>query len=158
MLSYRPEPELSVHVCNPAPVHVNQYFPARLQRPLSQPLSEVAANFYFCNYSYGGPPLSAGFYSWVARVYSVRGHPLGSIIEAIGMAAISNIRYAPEVAAGARESYGRVLAATTKVLSAPAGAITDMTLMTVLLLGLYEVRTPKLEAYVACLTISVCLI
>jgi len=55
------------------------------------------------------------------------------------MAAISNIRYAPDVAAKAKESYGRVLAATIRELSAPAGRGTDTLLMAVLLLGIYEV-------------------
>jgi hypothetical protein len=55
------------------------------------------------------------------------------------MSAISNTRYAPDIAARARENYGRVLAATTRALSSPVGAVADTTLMAVLLLGLYEV-------------------
>jgi hypothetical protein len=110
-----------------------------IQQPLSLPLRELAANFYFTHYSYGGPPLSSGFCSWVAGVYAERKHPLSTIIEAIGMSAISNTHFAPHIAVHAKENYGRVLAATTRVIMSPVGAVADTTLMAVLLLGLYEV-------------------
>lgn len=116
-------------------------FPLSFQQPLSLSLSELAANFYFTHYSYGGPPLSSGFYSWVAGVYAEQNHPLSAIIEAIGMSAISNTRFAPDIAACARRNYGRVLAATTMAIASPVGAVADTTLMAVLLLGLYEVPT-----------------
>lgn len=117
------------------------FLPLVLRQPLSLPLGQTAANFYFTNFSYGGPPLSSGFYSWVAGVYAERSEPVSTIIEAIGMSAISNTRYAPDIAARARDNYGRALAATTRALSSPVGAVADTTLMAILLLGLYEVPT-----------------
>ena len=69
-------------------------------------------------------------------------HPDGGIraaIEAAGMAGISSISYASVVATKSKELYGQALAATNHALSDPAQSVTDRTLMTVILLGLFEV-------------------
>jgi hypothetical protein len=54
------------------------------------------------------------------------------------MVGISNVSYAPEVAAKAKVQYGRVLSAASQSLEDTVLSTADSTLMIVLLLGLFE--------------------
>jgi len=106
----------------------------------TQPITKLAANFFFTNFTCVGPPFSETYQSWLADAYG-RGpsnHPLRVAIEAVGLAGLSNMYYAPEIAAKAKQAYGRALAATNGVLDDPAVSLEDTTLLTVILLGLFE--------------------
>jgi hypothetical protein len=59
-------------------------------------------------------------------------------MEAVGMAGISNVYYAPHVLSKSREHYGRALAALNHALKSPVEAVADTTLMAVILLGMFE--------------------
>lgn len=113
-----------------------------VSRALSQPIDELGANFFFANYSLNEPPLSKGYHSWLTGMYRAEGtnYALRAAIEAAGMAGISNISYAPGVASRSKECYGRALAATKQALSDPVESVADTTLLTVILLGLFEVK------------------
>lgn len=71
--------------------------------------------------------------------YSEDGHVLREAIEAVGMAGISNVSDAPDVASKSKRQYGRALASLNQALKDPTQALADTTLMAVILLGLYEV-------------------
>lgn len=115
--------------------------PTTISYALSQPINEIGAHFFFANYTYDEPPLSEGYRAWLAHMYyeDPSNHALRAAIEAVGMAGISNIFYAPQVAAKSKEQYGRALAATKQALSDPVESVADTTLMIVILLGLFEV-------------------
>lgn len=55
------------------------------------------------------------------------------------MAGISNVSFAPQVASRSKEHYGRALAVTRQALGDPVVSVADTTLMTIILLGLFEV-------------------
>ena len=110
---------------------------------LCQPINELAAGFFFSNYSCDEPPLSSGYHAWLAQTYHSQDRcskaALRAAIEAAGLAGISNISYAPDIAARSKMQYGRALAATKTALSDPVDLPADETLMAVILLGLFEV-------------------
>jgi hypothetical protein len=116
----------------------------RLHPVLSQPITDVAANFFFTKYySCDGPPLPDGSFGWLAEAYSEDPPILGlrAVIEAAGMAGISNVQCAPSVASESRKRYGRAIEAIKRSLSDPGEAVADTTLMTVILSGLFEVSS-----------------
>ncbi|KAF2095066.1 hypothetical protein NA57DRAFT_44915 [Rhizodiscina lignyota] len=112
-------------------------------RVLSQPVNEIGVQFFFSNYSCYEPPLSEAYHVWLTNAYreAPANHALRAAIEAAGMAGISNTFYAPEVASRSKEKYGQALAATKQALCDPAEAVADTTLITVILLGLFEFIT-----------------
>jgi hypothetical protein len=112
-------------------------------RPLSRSAVEAGANFFLTNYAHSGPPGSTDFRQWMSTTMAQNGPDgqlLGTIIEAIGMAALSNIHYAPQLAAQSRFRYGPALMAPNRALRPPTNAFSDATLVTVILMSLYEVR------------------
>jgi hypothetical protein len=115
--------------------------PTSISYALYQPISEIAVQFFFANYTCDEPPLSAAYHAWLTQAYyeNPPNHALREIIEAAGMAGISNIYYAPQVASKSKEQYGRALAATNRALNNSVESVTDTTLMAVILLGLFEV-------------------
>lgn len=118
--------------------------PTSIPPALSQPIHEIGAHFFFANYTCDEPPLSEGYYSWLTQKYFEEppNDALRAAVEAAGMAGISNIFYAPQVASISRERYGRALSATNQALSNPVESGTDTTLITVIALGLFEVTQP----------------
>jgi hypothetical protein len=117
--------------------------PINISAVLSHPINEVGAHFFFAKYTCEDPPFSKEYNTWLTRVYweDSPDHALRAAIEAAGMAVISNIFYAPDIACKSKEQYGRALAAMKKALGDPVESLTDTTLMTVIILGLFEVST-----------------
>ncbi|KAF2475302.1 uncharacterized protein BDR25DRAFT_213918 [Lindgomyces ingoldianus] len=114
--------------------------PISIPYALSQPINEIAAHFFFAHYSCDEPPLSKEYHTWLMQMY-FEDRSMNNIrpaIEAAGMAGISNIFYAPYIAWKAKEQYVRALVATNEALGDPVESIADTTLMTVILLGLFE--------------------
>lgn len=116
-------------------------FPTSMFHELSQPINEVGAHFFFTKYTCDQPPLSEDYHAWLTQMYfeDCTNHALRAAIEAAGMAGISNIFYAPDVAYKSKEQYCRALAATKLALSDPKESVADTTLVTIILLGLFEV-------------------
>jgi hypothetical protein len=108
---------------------------------LSQPVTELAAQFFFVNYTCNEPPLSEGYHAWLTQAYHQDSPDSGlrAAIQAAGMAGISNTSYAPQISAQSKAQYGRALNALKQALINPMQATADITLMTVILLGLFEV-------------------
>lgn len=115
-----------------------------VSRALFPPINEIAAHFFVANYVYDKPPLSEAYQLWLTDIYleASTNHTLRAAIEAVGLAAISNISYAPQVAVRSRYQYGRALAILKESLGDPAEAITDITLLTIILLGLFDLVSP----------------
>lgn len=62
-----------------------------------------------------------------------------AIIQAVGLAGISNVFHSPDLMVRAYQDYGKALTMTNKALRDPVKAIEDMTLMAVWFLGIFEV-------------------
>lgn len=109
----------------------------------SPPINETGARFFFANFACDRPHLSEHYHDWMSKLY-YEDNPnpaLRAAIEATGMAGVSNIYYAPNFEFQAKIHYGKALLATKQALSNPAESISDVTLMTVILLGLFEFIT-----------------
>lgn len=120
--------------------------PATVPQPLSQSISEVAASFFFSKY-YVCEGVLEGAHQWLARQYSeISPNPaLQAVIEAAGLAGISNVHHAPSLRSRSKQRYCLALRALKKSLDDPREAVADTTLMTVNLSGLFEVNTfPRL--------------
>lgn len=103
-------------------------------------VKDVAAGFYFTNYTFVAPPLSTEYNEWLTEAYQ-NDRPSGilrSIIDAVGLAALANIYYAPQIATISKEKYCHALSSMRSALQDPVVAKEDTTFMTVILLGLYE--------------------
>ncbi|KAB5522151.1 hypothetical protein GE09DRAFT_1155251 [Coniochaeta sp. 2T2.1] len=123
---------------DPLPLHPISLI--AIPQPLSQPLTEHASAFFFTKYySCDGE----GPQAWLARTYPIlpKDNALRAVIEAAGMAGISNVYHAPSLAARSKQQYGIALDALKKSLSDPKEAVKDETLMTVNLFGLFEFIT-----------------
>lgn len=116
-------------------------FAVRISSPLLQSPNELGANFFFAKYVFNGHPFAISHRNWLAKCYlqDCPG-PLGAAIEAAGMAGISNISDSLHLAYKSKERYRDAVAAAKQALDDPAQAADDVTLMAVILLGLYEVQ------------------
>ncbi|KAK1731956.1 uncharacterized protein BDZ83DRAFT_597303 [Colletotrichum acutatum] len=102
-------------------------------------IEDRAATFFFTHYTTTGPPFCDSYQSWLAKTYQEESpnNLVRHSIQAVGMAAISNISNAPKIVLRAKERYGQALKATNVALYDPAQATADTTLMAILLLGLF---------------------
>ena len=115
--------------------------PIRLSHPFSQPINELGANFFFAKYTFKERPFSGAYHDWLTQSYVEYqpNHILRTAIEAVGLAGLSNVFHAPDIASKAKAQYCEVLAGMKQTLNDPVQAIADTTLMAVILLGLFEV-------------------
>lgn len=108
-------------------------------------LDEQGTCFYFHNFTVSGVRspfnLLPAFYKQVAP-----GSPLAEIIMCIGMAAMAHKFKCPEMMFVARRRQTSVLRAVNVALRYREEAKTDSTLMTVLLLGTFEVNSVRCHA------------
>lgn len=104
-------------------------------------IKDIAAGFYFMNYTFDNPPLSKEYNEWLLQAYQNdrSDGALRSIIDAVGLAALANIYHAPDFATVSKERYCHALGSVRSVLQDPVAAAEDTIFMTVILLGLYEV-------------------
>lgn len=106
-------------------------------------LDEQSACFFFNNFCHSSLASSKvhGRLYFLPRVYSQLSprNTLAQIISSIGMAAMASTFKCPEMMFAAREKHTSVLRATNVALQDPHEAKTDSTLVTVLLLGIFEV-------------------
>jgi hypothetical protein len=101
-------------------------------------LKEHGANFYFTKYTLNEDPFSGDYHNWLAQAYSSGDQALRGAIEAVGMAGISNVYYAPHVFSKSKEQYCQALAALNHALGDPVIAVADTTFMAVILLSMFE--------------------
>ncbi|KAK7415770.1 hypothetical protein QQX98_005683 [Neonectria punicea] len=109
-----------------------------MSRQLPQPISDLGASFFFAKYTFNQPPFGEEYHDWLAESYSQNESVLRAAIEAVGMAGISNISYAPNVASRSNELYCKAVVVINQALCDPVQVRADATLMAVILLGLFE--------------------
>ena len=111
--------------------------------PKSPPATELGASFFFAKYSYNESPYYVSHQEWLANSY-LHDSPdkaLRAAIEAVGIAGISNLSPASYLATCSREKYCKAVLELKEALKDPVQAAADSTLMTVFLLGLFEVES-----------------
>ena len=116
-------------------------YPISISHPLSQPINELGANFFFAKYTFNEPPFPSDYHDWLNQSYFKDGpnHALRAAIKAVGMAGMSNVFHAPHIASKSKEQYCEASAAMKQALNDPVQAIADTTFMAVILLVLFEV-------------------
>ena len=113
-------------------------------RDISAPVGDEATYFFFHNFV-SGDPRSRDFlnaYSHVLPVLYRQDSSFGvvpKIIEAIGLASISNLKRSPDLMIAAGRKYATVLRTINASIQDPKEASTDQTLIAVILLGMFEV-------------------
>jgi len=77
---------------------------------------------------------------------TIHGTALKYAIQAAGLAAIANCHVVPDFKLHAERIYSRALGATNAALMDPKTAVSDVILVTVMLLGAYEVpQSPMVD-------------
>ena len=104
-------------------------------------IDDLGANFFFAKYSFNEEPFFSGYHDWLAKSYleDKHSHVLRPVVEAVGLAGLSNIFYTAQFESKSKQQYCTSLAALKQVLNDPAQVAEDTTLMAVILLILFEV-------------------
>ena len=117
-----------------------------LSYSLMQPAKELGVGFFFARYAFREGHHSTEYQDWLGQSYSGSGLASRAIrpaIEAVGMAGISNIYNSPTLISKSKVRYCAAITALREALNDPVEAASDATLMTVILLGLFEVIKPQ---------------
>jgi hypothetical protein len=111
--------------------------PVAVPQQLSQPLHDQAACFVHRNY------MEKWLWLYSAPMKEERNQTLTSAITALGLAVLANIRMSPPLMMAAREEYIAALGNTNRSLRDPVDSKTNQTLLAVMFLGIFEVRSPR---------------
>ena len=123
---------------------------------LSMPLEEQASCFFFHHFVSDDPSTPIGYAKFLPRIYNLESAygNLPGIVTSIGLAGLSNVKSSPETMILARKRHTAVLRSLNSSLQDPKTAAKDATFLTVLLLGLFEVRYLYLHEYARHLTMD----
>jgi hypothetical protein len=107
-------------------------------------LQDQATSFFFKTYVRAKSPFSRGQLDFLPFMYGQvqEDDTLRRVVKSIGMAGISTVIGNPQLMIVAKDNYVSALRLTNIALSSPATSFNDQTLITVLLLWLYEVGRP----------------
>lgn len=110
-------------------------------RALFPTLEERASCFFIANYTLQNTDVSYGFMEYLPPLAgSQSGGILTTVIECLGLAAMANLsKSQAQATIVARRKYGEALSVVNKALQTPQLVAEDQTLLSVMLLGLYEV-------------------
>lgn len=113
-------------------------------RNLPVPLEYEATCYFFHNFVCDDPSsrYSTNAYAQMMPTLYRQDSSFGvlpKIVDAIGLAGISNVKHSPELMAAAGRKYAGVLRAINASIQDSTKATTDQTLIAVILLGLFEV-------------------
>ncbi|OQV01279.1 hypothetical protein CLAIMM_06663 isoform 2 [Cladophialophora immunda] len=130
------------------------FFPASIESsmtityPLSQSSNELGANFFFAKYSPNDGTSFSDYHAWLVKSYLEQrpNNVLGKVIEAVGMAGLSNVFHAPHVKSQARAQYSAALISMQQALNDPAQAVSDSTFMALMLFAFFEVRQDTIQS------------
>ena len=111
---------------------------------LSIPLKDGTTSYFFHHFVPEAPSCHyfTTAYSHVLPTLCRQGSSFGvlpKVIDAIGLAGISNMEHSPELMVAAGQKYANVLRAINASIQDSREASTDQTLIAVMLLGLFEV-------------------
>ncbi|KAJ9608738.1 hypothetical protein H2200_006509 [Cladophialophora chaetospira] len=112
---------------------------------MSPSIYELGVNFFFTKYSFSEEPFFNGYHAWLAESYrrADENNVLPALIEAVGLAGLSNVSYAVDLESKSKERYCSALNTLKEVVNDPVLAPEDTTLMAVILLILFEIVTFK---------------
>jgi phosphoribosylformylglycinamidine (FGAM) synthase PurS component len=111
------------------------------QRSPTYPMQELAKGYLFSHYMSGGP--RGGHMSYlVPLINDPRNSAINAALNAVGLAALSNIRLAPQMMLKARREYTTALSQTNHALKDSVMSKRDDILAAVVLLGMFEVSHP----------------
>lgn len=103
--------------------------------------SDQAASFFFTGHVNEASESCSLIYNYLPRFYDAdHSSALSHVIKAIGLAGLSSYRSARTLMSPAYSHYSLALSSIRSTLGDPALATTDQTLLTIYLLGIYEVR------------------
>ncbi|MCJ1393147.1 hypothetical protein MMC18_006019 [Xylographa bjoerkii] len=111
---------------------------------LSIPIESQAMCYFFRNYVCEDSRFSKGFFDYLPSIFGSNGAVGSALTDAVvslGMVGLSNTKNASEIMIHANERYNLALRATNSALRDEEDAKADQTLITVMLLGLYETNT-----------------
>jgi hypothetical protein len=113
---------------------------------------EQATCFFFQNYALEEQIESTGNFSYLADVYrkEVVTKSLDDALVSLGMAGLANVWKAPEILTRARMKYTSALHSISERLRNIDEAKADQTLISVILLGLWEVRASIMPFFEIC--------
>ncbi|MCJ1403600.1 hypothetical protein MMC11_006823 [Xylographa trunciseda] len=111
---------------------------------LSVPIESQAMCYFFRNYVCEDSRFSRGYFDYLPSIFSSNGAVGSAITDAVislGMVGLSNTKNASDIMISAKERYNSAIRATNSALRDVEAAKADQTLITVMLLGLYETNT-----------------
>jgi hypothetical protein len=119
---------------------------------LEIPAEQQAVCFFFSNYVLEPSKSGKSVYDYLPTFYNheLGKSPLSCGIAALGLAGLSYRRSDPSLLSASKSVYSSALRLTNEALRNPVTAVTDATLISVLLLGLYEVCLHSLNPLCMC--------
>jgi hypothetical protein len=114
--------------------------PESMTREITPSIEDQAMGFFISNHVSQPALVPRGQYEWLLEAISQPGceEILRSSANAASLAGLANSTKNPTIMAKARAAYGSALRMTNSALSAKKTAVKDSTLMSVIMLGLYE--------------------
>ncbi|TGJ81415.1 hypothetical protein E0Z10_g7358 [Xylaria hypoxylon] len=110
-------------------------------------VQELAQRYIYANYVTGGSRCGPMSYL-VLLIEDPRNTAVNTALDAVGLAALSNIRLSPRTMLKAQREYTKALSQTNRALRDPIMCKADDTLAAVVLLGIYEVITCTDNSYI----------
>lgn len=107
------------------------------------PVEDMGMCFYFSKYATHEVPLSPDYQTWLEASLSgsdTISQALKAAIMATGMAGMANTSASPNIIATSNAIYAQAVEMTNKNLGCLDTATSDITLLTVIVLGLFEVQ------------------
>jgi hypothetical protein len=110
---------------------------------------DQATCFFFQNYVLGGQDMSKGSLDYLSDLYSSEeiGSGLADSVASLGMVGLANFWKAPNIMSNAAIKYNSAMRSISSQLRDVEQAKSDQTLVSILLMGLYEVLyTPSSDS------------
>lgn len=109
-------------------------------RSMTPPIEDQALGFFFANYKIEPSIVPRGQFEFLAELLKRNDTEriLHSSVNAASLASLANTTKSPLIMKRAREEYGAALAMTNRALKSRNTAVKDSTLISVLMLGMYE--------------------
>ena len=104
-------------------------------------MDDQATSFFFYKYVLAMSTCSTGYMQSLPEIYgsAPANSALATVIASLGLTALHNVTRSPQAMIGGVSRYNSALRSIAKAIQDPTEVRTDQTLMTVILLGLYEV-------------------
>lgn len=137
--------ELAAHTTSPA----GSSHDGSIQRPLSLPLDMIGLDFFLTHYVVHQSGPSSGFLDYVVTILArEEGHELleGAVL-AVGFAGLARTTKQTDLMCRSIMMYTRTMERVNRALADPVAARRDSTIVTVLVLALYEFSKASLEGW-----------